>query len=469
MSACCWCSYFNSQRRKKQLAYAKNLREKLGRVAAQLQGIINKCKTEGERGLTGDERERFNRLVEEHNGLEASIEAAELSDSIQNKLARATTGSGILEGGLLEEVRDTFRTTPQNLAERRKDPHYRAFSNYLRLGESGLTSEDRQTLSQFTGDLPMELRNAMSTTTGSQGGYTIPQGFSDQLEIAKKWFGGIGGAAVGTFTTATGNPFPWPTTNDTVNKGRIIGQNVQLTETDLTFGQVTFNAYIGSSDIVLVPLALTQDSYFDMDALVAQLLGIRLGRLRNNMCTVGTGTAEPTGIITAVANGGSGNVLQLGTGNTTTISYANLVDLEHSVDPDYRYNPKARWMFSDQVLKTLKLMVDSNGRPLWQPAIASSFRQGAPVDPAASNPTILDHPYTINQDMASPAASAYTILFGDMQTFKVREVAGGVQLMVLRERYADYLQVGFCGFERYDSQYINAGTNPIAVLQQSAS
>jgi HK97 family phage major capsid protein len=126
-------------------------------------------------------------------------------------------------------------------------------------------------------------------------------------------------------------------------------------------------------------------------------------------------------------------------------------------------------MFSDLMLKALKKLVDGNNRPLWQPGLTASFRDGAAVDLVASKPTILDHPYIINQDMAAPAASAYTIIFGDMDAFKVREVAGGTTVMVLRERYADYLQAGYLGFQRFDSNLIDAGTHPLAVLQQSAT
>jgi HK97 family phage major capsid protein len=232
------------------------------------------------------------------------------------------------------------------------------------------------------------------------------------------------------------------------------------------FGQVTFNAYIGSSDLVLIPLSLIEDSYFDMDALVARLLGIRLGRLYNWKCTVGTGVGEPTGIVTAAV--AAGNVLQLATGNTASISYNNLVDIEHSVDPAYRENPASRWMFSDTFLKLLKKLVDGQNRPLWQPGLTASFQNGANVM-TGSMPKILEHEYLINQDMAVPAASAYSALFGDMQTFKVREVAGGTTTLVLRERYADYLQVGFTAFQRFDSNIVDAGVHPIAVLQQSSS
>jgi len=209
-----------------------------------------------------------------------------------------------------------------------------------------------------------------------------------------------------------------------------------------------------------------EDAYFDMDALVARLLGTRLGRLYNWKCTVGTGNNEPAGIVTAAA--AAGNVLQLGAGNTTNISYSNLVDLESSVDPAYRENETSRWMFSDPVLKTLKKLVDGNQRPLWQPGLTASFQQGAAVITGAK-PKIMEHDYIVNNDMPAPAPNAYSTLFGDMNTFKVREVTGGTTVMRLVERYADYLQVGFTAFQRFDSNLIDAGTHPVAVLQQSSN
>lgn len=447
--------------------YAKALREKLGRIGVQIQAIIDKAKGENDRGLNSEERTQFHALETEFTQLEDSIKAAETSASITARLAAAPAGPIQIDETNIEQIRAEFQMSPAD--KRRKDneknPHARAFSNYLRLGENRLNADDRNTLQIISSGLPTEFRNAMSTTTGSQGGYIIPQGFSGMLEEAKKWFGGIEGI-VGKFTTGTGNPWPWPTINDTTNKGRIIGQNVQVIETDLTFGQVSFNAYIGSSDLILVPRALMDDSYFDLDALIARLLGVRLGRLFNFKCTVGTGTNEPTGLVTAATT--AGNIFQLAAGNTASIAYANLIDLEHSVDPAYRETDTSRWMFSDTLLKLLKKLVDGNNRPLWQPGLTASFQQGAAVM-TGSKPKILEHEYVVNNDMAIPAASSYSALFGDMSTFKVREVAGGTTLLVLVERYADYLQVGFIAFQRFDSNLIDAGTHPIAVLQQSAT
>ena len=149
-------------------------------------------------------------------------------------------------------------------------------------------------------------------------------------------------------------------------------------------------------------------------------------------------------------------------GETTSIVYDDLVNLEHTVDPAYRELPTSKFMFADSTLKILKKLKDSQNRPLWQPALTASFGAGA-------QPTILDHGYVINSDMATMAANANSILFGDMSAYKVRKIAGDVTVLRLVERFAEYLQVGFIGFLRRDGNLIDAGTHPIAVLQNSAT
>ena len=456
----------------------KQLREEQIRLEGQMETMLARLDSEKRAGFNTEERTAWDKLCEDHSKLDDKIKAAaaeaESIEKMRGVLAASRqplnpAGITDLSIEITPELLQRCRE-PKAIRARRelyaKDPHERAFHNYLVqpghiISGIGGLSPDEQRLMQR-----LQVENAQSGGTGTQGGYLIPQGFSDMLEEAMLWFGGIDGV-VGEFNTATGNPYPWPTVNDTANKGRIIGQNIQVAETDFNFGQVTFNAYIGSSDLVLIPLALIEDSYFDMDGLTARLLGMRLGRLLNQKGTIGSGAAEPTGIVIAAV--AAGNVLQLPAGNTASISFNNLVDLEHSVDPAYRYNPDTRYMFGDTMLKLIKKLVDANNRPLWQPGLTASFREGAAVDITASKPTINDHPYVINQDMAVPAASAYSMLFGDLKTFKVRRVAGGITVIRMVERYADYLQVGFTAFMRFDSNLIDAGTHPVAVLQQSAA
>ena len=459
------------------MAYAKALREQIDRLSSDMRAIFAKCEKEDNRGLTPEEQSAWNKMADEHTRLEDSIKAFEKTQSAVDKLTEPDNrGRGVspISAQLAEQLRDELRVNAWE--EKEKLPYAKAFTNYLRYGLARLDSEQQQIVTQgFAAEIAAGLssvfRNAQSTTT-TQGGYLVPTGFSGILTEAMKWFGGIKGT-VDEFETGTGNPFPWPTVSDFLNKGRIIGQNIQMVQTDIVFGQVTFNAYIGSSDLVLVPLALLEDSYFNIDHLLAKLLGIRLGRLFNWKCTTGAGVSagEPTGIVTAAV--AAGNLYTCPTGETTSISYNDLVNLEHSVDPAYRDNPSSYFMFSDAMLKILKKLVDGSNRPLWQPGLTASFREGAGVPDAGvlsiSRPQILDHPYIVNNDMASPAANASTMLFGDMSLYKVRKVAGGVSVLRLVERYADYLQQGFTAFMRFDGNLIDAGNHPVAVLQQSAT
>ena len=416
--------------------------------------LVDSAKKAG-RGLNTEERSQWARMVSEFDSNEATISASERVDSIERSLS--TVGDNIAPTLYHDSERMTIgsRKPPKD-----ESPHGQAFAKWLRHGMSALSSSQQTLMStrSVSADA-LGIQNAQ-TVTGSGGGYLIPQGFSNTLEEALKWYGGIIGE-VGTFDTETGNPLPWPTVNDTSQMGRMLAINTQVTETDLVFGQVTFNAYMGSSDLVLCPLALMQDSYFDMDSFLARALGTRLGRLVNKQCTVGTGGGTaPTGIQTAAI--AAGLIVTGATGSSTGIGYKDLVNLYHAVDPAYRQRPTAKFMFADSTLKVIRLLVDTAGRPLWQPGITAGFGGGFPQ-------TILDKEFVVNQDMPAMAASAYGVLFGDLSCYKLRRVAGGVTLMRLVERYADYMQVGFLGFMRFDGNLIDAGTHPIAVWQNSAT
>jgi HK97 family phage major capsid protein len=190
---------------------------------------------------------------------------------------------------------------------------------------------------------------------------------------------------------------------------------------------------------------------------------------------VGVGTTEPNGIVTAtVANQGTAQVWGTGSGvgipliaagsstndggsetGGTSIGYGDLVNLEHSVDPLYRKG--AKFMFHDTTLRYLKTLLDKYGRPLWVPGMTA----GAPN-------TVLTYGYSINNDMAQIAVNAKTVLFGDLSKYLIRRVKE-LGILRLNERFADYGQVAFIGFARYDGNLLDAGTHPVNYLVQAAS
>jgi HK97 family phage major capsid protein len=231
--------------------------------------------------------------------------------------------------------------------------------------------------------------------------------------------------------------------DDTANVGELLAENVAAAAQDVVFSQIILKAYKYSSKIVLVSMELLQDSFFDIGTILRDLLAERIGRITNTHFTTGTGSGQPQGVVTGSGLGKTGAA-----GQTTTIIYDDLVDLEHSIDPLYR--PGSIFMMSDSALKVIKKLKDSSGRPIWQPGADASLQVGQ----AAFN-NIMGYPYVINQDIAVPAINAKSVLFGNFSKYIVRDVRE-FTLLRLEERYAEFGQVGFLAFTRSDGRFINA-------------
>ena len=119
-----------------------------------------------------------------------------------------------------------------------------------------------------------------------------------------------------------------------------------------------------SSKTVAVPIELLQDSNADIEAFVNNRLITRLGRITNKHFTVGTGSSQPSGVLTGATLGVTGAKAQV-----DSVTYDDLVELEHSLDPAYREGGRCAFMFADATLKAIKKLKDGQGRPLWLPGI----------------------------------------------------------------------------------------------------
>lgn len=294
-----------------------------------------------------------------------------------------------------------------------------------------------------------KFRNSLSGEDGSSGGYTKDQTLIQNLELAMLAFGGMAQTSE-IIRTGTGEPMRWPTASDTANTGRQVGENSSHDSgSDPTFGSVTWNAYTFTSDIIKVPNELMQDSVFQLAVILGQMLGERLGRIKNTKFTTGTGAGTAKGITLCAAAG-------VTAASQTAIAFDELIDLEHSIDPSRRRMPGVGYMFHDNVLKALRKLKDGEGRYLWQ----AGANSGAPD-------SLNTYPYTINQDMASSIATgAITAIFGQLSAYKIREV-GQVVLRRLDERFADTNQTGFLAICRADGNLLDAGDNPVKKLTQA--
>jgi HK97 family phage major capsid protein len=397
--------------------------------------IRDKAKEE-KRKMTSSEEEEFNRMMDDVDAMLKEIEREERILAVQDGTEKRTHG-------LVTEDQENQRQ------ELNQEEYRQAFLTWLRNGVNGLTPEQRALMQKGFQDLPAEAR-ALAAGTPAAGGYTVPEDFYKKLTDAELWYGGMRESRATIIQSSTGADLPMPTDDDSSNKGAIIAENTQLGEQDITFGQKVLKAYMYTSKIVRVSFQLLQDSAFDLESWLARKLGIRIARITNEHFTVGTGTSQPEGVVTGASEGKVGD-----TGQTTSVTFADLVDLMHAVDRAYRTN--AQWMFHDSSLKALKKMEDSQNRPLWLPGIA-----------VREPDTILGKPYIVNNDIPEMGVDAKSILFGDFSAYCIRDVLG-VQLLRLVERYADFLQVGFLAFSRHDGGLLDAGTHPIKYYQNSST
>ncbi len=321
----------------------------------------------------------------------------------------------------------------------------RAFSDYLRTGRAG-----------------SELRAAGESSNGA-GGYLVPPGWWQRLQVALKAFGGTA-ADFQQIETDTGQPMTWATTDPTAVAGTLIAENTQVADQDYTFGQGTLGAYMLTSGVQKVSFQLAQDSAFNLDQFVQARVAEALGRAQAAYAISGIGSSQPLGIIPALnakgaVSGGSGGFLGLtaaqqvqvlsakataaGTDNTVTeltgniLAPSTVLAMIKSVDPAYR-SLGAKFYMNDDQLQGMRALVDNYGRPFY-----GSLQGGEPSL----------YGYDVVVDNNIPNLTASTTggpIFGHLQSAMVLRTVKGAGMLRLEERYADFLQVGFIGYMRVD-------------------
>jgi HK97 family phage major capsid protein len=334
-----------------------------------------------------------------------------------------------------------------NVAERKakgaKSETVELYSKWLRGGDRALNAEEWGVV-----------RNTMSTTTQSQGGYTVPTEVAQQVADALKAYGGVR-AVADVISTSGSNPINFPTSDGTSETGELIAENATASGADPSFGVVTLTTYKFSSKIVAVPFELLQDSAVDMEAFIRMRLATRLGRVQNTYFTTGTGSSQPNGVVTAAASGKVGL-----TGQTLSVIFDDLVDLVHSVDTGYRNLGNCRFMMNDSSLKVIRKIKDSSNRPIFIPGWDGL------AGPMAD--TLLGYPVTINQDVAVMAANAKSILFGDFKFYKIREEMGATIFRFDDSAYVKLGQIGFLAWVRAGGNLADVG-GCLKYYQNSAS
>lgn len=437
------------------------MREKRAQLVKDMRAILDKADAE-KRDVSAEEQATYAEIEAEVDKLAAEIDKREKLEAQESALAAT-------QAEARQELGNAPATTPaaqavQNPAEYQRTLNL-AMKGWAFAGRAAnrITNEMRAAMQALSfeslgneltfrmnpdvSELRRELRTLMATS-GNYGSQTIPAAFLPRWEWALLAFANMRNVAT-VIRTDSGAALTIPTANDTGNKGGIVSENTQITtETAVGTSSVTLNAYVYSSYFVKVSWELMQDSAFNLPAYVGAACGERIGRIQADHFTTGTNSSQPNGIVTAATLGKTAAAAY-------AITFDEIMDLFHSVDPAYRLG--AGWMMHDGIVKYLRKLKDGDNQYLWQPGV----QMGVPD-------MILGKPVTINQSMqATLLGSKKTVLFGDFSKYLIRDVTD-LRVLRLDERFADYMQTGFIAFQRTDADLLDAGTHPVKYLQQAA-
>jgi len=406
------------------MADIKDLREKMANIATEARAKLSEVTDETPEERAAEVEREFDAMMADHDKLsaraerlekaEAALRAADAPADISKRPTFEQRSAPAIDHGEIVDYRHAF---------------YEMVSNG---GVDGLDNEVRQVLRQG------EAR-AQTAGTNSAGGFTVPTELATFIEKSMIASGPMyGDQYFTTINTTAGNTFNIPTVDDTTVTAEAHTEGTQPTDDggkDATFAQKTLNAYAFNSEWVRWSAELNMDSVLNMESLLGELLGERLGRIANSKLTTGSGSSDVEGIVTNSAAG----VTAAATG---AITADEIIDLIHSVDPAYRASPNSAIMMNDSTLAAVRKLKDGNGNYLWQ---MGNYQAGVPQ-------TLLGYNVVVNQDMDSLAAAKKVMLFGDMSKFYVRKV-GAPSLYVARERFAP--DFGILGYIRFDGVLTN--------------
>jgi HK97 family phage major capsid protein len=408
----------------------QQLREERGTIAAKMKALVEK--PEDQKWTAEDDKQ--------YNDFRAAIEAIDGQIKRQEEILNLTEG----QQRHVNNVADQLNISNDEAADR--NLKLKACTNaWLRGGIEALTSDQRT----FMQNEVRRVNAAMGTQEANNGSALVHREFVARLLEAMKSFGGMRNVAT-ILPTATGNPMDMPTTDATSEEGEIVGENSSATSGDIEFGTLPMGAFKYSSKSIAIPFELLQDSGIDLEAHIIQRLAMRLARIQNKHFTIGTGTSQPKGVVTAATVGKT-------SASATAITFDELNHLVHSVDPVYRESGACKFMFNDLTLRDLKDKKDTTGRPIWLPSISETEPD-----------RILGYGYQINQQMAAVSANAKPVAFGDLSYYTIRDVMALMMFRMTDSAFTLKGQVGFVGFQRADGNLLDVG-GAVKTLQCAAS
>ena len=186
---------------------------------------------------------------------------------------------------------------------------------------------------------------------------------------------------------------------------------------------------------------LMDDSSIDIESWLAGKLSDIFSRKENTAFISGDGVGKPRGILTYAAGTNWGEIEQINSGVSGSITADAIVLLTYALKEDYAN--RASFLMNRAAVQDVRLLKEATtNQYLWQPGLAA----GAPD-------TLLGAPVIQAADMPTPAADSLSIAFGDFGSgYQIVDRTG---VRILRDPFTDKPFVKFYTTKRVGGDVTN--------------
>lgn len=226
-------------------------------------------------------------------------------------------------------------------------------------------------------------------------------------------------------------------------------------DTDTSTAQIGRNT-IDTFEMYAQPKAtqkLIDDGAIDIEAWIAEKVADKFARLEATAFIGGNGTSAPKGILTYAAGTSFGQIQQVASGTSATVTADSLLQLYYALKDEYA--KRATFLMHRTTVQAVRLLKEATtNQYLWQPGLA-----------AGTPDTLLGVPVALSADMPTPAASSLSVAVGDFK--RAYLIVDRVGIRTLRDPFTSKPFVKFYTTKRVGGKVIN--TEAIKLLKLSVS
>lgn len=240
---------------------------------------------------------------------------------------------------------------------------------------------------------------AMMVGSDPDGGYLVPTATSNR--IVTKVYETSPLDALATHETISTDALEIPIDTDEAGAGWV-GETESRPETSTPQVGIqripVFELYANPK----VTQQLIEDAGVDIEAWLGRKVAEKFARMRSLAFISGSGIKQPRGILTypAGSSGARGTVIQVPSGNATTLTADGLITLMYSLKD--KYLARAVWLMKRGTVASVMLFKDSQGQYMWRPGL----QEGQPA-------MLMGSAIRRADDMPSVGAGALPVAFGD--------------------------------------------------------